>query len=401
MYEDGDTRELTPTPPAGGGRRSVVFWLMVLVGIALLGGFTLRIGQGLFERLRPPPDLEIPPTRVAAIELEPRAFEFTVPIAGTLAPVHSVDVFPKVGGKVVAVYAGLGDRVTQGDALASVESTEYQLQARQADVGLEMAEEAASMAERGFERLNTVRERSESFGISEQAFETAQIEVEGTRTQAEQARLQRQLAHRMVDNATMRAPVTGVISRVNALLGSMVGSEYPAFHIDDTSTLVVRCEVGDLDLPQVESGQPVRLWTDAMPDELLVGTVAAVAPTLDAWTRRAPVEIAVPNPDARVTGNLFARGEIVVAEDPGALVLPVDVVQRSVDAAWVQVAEDGVVRKREVRIVGESRESVAISGLDPGTLVIIPGAEHLAEGEPVEVIVGGPDGEGALADVAQ
>lgn len=379
----------------------MVFWLVVLVGIVLLGGFVLRVGQGLVERLRPPPDLEIPPTRVAAIDLQPRPFEFTVPIAGTLAPVHSVDVFPKVGGKVVAVYAGLGDRVTQGDALAAVESTEYQLQARQADVGLAMADQAVEMAERGFDRLNNVRERSESFGISEQTFETAQIEVEGTRTQAEQARLQRQLAHKMVDNATMRAPVTGVISKVNALLGSMVGNEYPAFHIDDTSRLVVRCEVGDLDLPQLAAGQSVRLWTDTMPDAVLAGTVGAVAPTLDAWTRRAPVEIEVPNPDGKVTGNLFARGEIVVAEDPEALVLPLDVVQRSVDSAWVQVATDGVVRKRAIRIVGESREQVAVAGLEPGTLVIVPGAEHLAEGEPVEVVVSDPDGEGTGADVAQ
>jgi membrane fusion protein, multidrug efflux system len=401
MYEDGDTRDLTSASPSPGGRRSLVFWLMVLVGVVLLGGFVFRIGQGLVERLRPPPDLEIPPTLVAAIELQPRPFEFTVPIAGTLAPVHSVDVFPKVGGKVVAVYAGLGDRVTQGDALASVESTEYQIQARQADVGLAMADQAVEVAERGFDRLSTVRERSESFGISEQTFETAQIEVEGTRTQAEQARLQRQLAHKMVDNATMRAPVTGVISKVNALLGSMVGNEYPAFHIDDTSWLVVRCEVGDLDLPQLAAGQLVRLWTDTMPDVVLDGTVTAVAPTLDAWTRRAPVEIEVPNPDGLVTGNLFARGEIVVSEDPAALVLPLEVVQRNVDSAWVQVAAEGVVRKRPVRIVGESRERLAISGLEPGTLVIIPGAEHLAEGEPVEVVVSDPDGEGALADVAQ
>ncbi len=131
------------------------------------------------------------------------------------------------------------------------------------------------------------------------------------------------------------------------------------------------------------------------------GTVGAVAPTLDAWTRRAPVEIEVPNPDGKVTGNLFARGEIVVAEDPEALVLPLDVVQRSVDSAWVQVAAAGVVRKRAIRIVGESREQVAVAGLEPGTLVIVPGAEHLAEGEPVEVVVSDPDREGTGADVAQ
>jgi len=378
-----------------------VFWLMVLVGVVLLGGFTVRVGQGLYDRLRPPADVSIPPTLVEVIELDPREFEFTVPIAGTLSPVHSVDVFPKLGGKVIAMHVGLGERVEQGDPLAAVESTEYQLQARQADVGLAMAEEAVEVAERSFGRLDRIRERSDSFGISDQTFDVAEVEVEGARTQAEQARLQRQLAHRMVENATMRAPVTGTISKVNAKLGAMVGSEYPAFHIDDVSQFVVRCEVGDLDLPRLAVGQSVRLWTDAMPDVELEGTVAAVSPTLDAWTRRAPVEIEVPNPDAGVTGNLFARGEIVVGTDAAALVLPLDVVQRSVDSAWVQVVREGRVHEMAVEIVGESHDLLAVTGPEPGALVIVPGAEHLAEGEPVNTVpAGGEEGE-PLADVAQ
>ena len=65
------------------------------------------------------------------------------------------------------------------------------------------------------------------------------------------------------------------------------------------------------------------------------------------------------------------------------------------------MAAAGVVRKRAIRIVGESREQVAVAGLEPGTLVIVPGAEHLAEGEPVEVVVSDPDREGTGADVAQ
>ena len=400
MYEDGDTRGDAPTG-AGAGRRGCVFWLMVLLGVVLLGGFTVRVGQGLYDRLRPPADISVPPTLVQVIELSPREFEFTIPIAGTLSPVHSVDVFPKLGGKVITLHVGLGERVEKGDPLAVVESTEYQLQARQADVGLAMAEEAVGAAERSFGRLDRIRERSDSFGISDQTFEVAGVEVEGARTQAEQARLQRQLAHRMVENATMRAPVGGRVSKVNAALGAMVGSEYPAFHIDDVSQFVVRCEVGDLDLPRLEVGQAVRLWTDAIAGLELSGTVTAVSPTLDAWTRRAPVEIEVPNPGGAVTGNLFARGEIVVDADPAALVLPLKVVQRSVDAAWIQVVKDGRVHEMAVQIVGESHDLVAIAGPDPGVQVIVPGAEHLAEGEPVTTVPAAGEEGGPLADVAQ
>ncbi len=381
-----------PGDAARGGRRGPALWIAAALAALVVLGLVVRAGQALVERLGPPEDVEAAPSVVEVIEVAPRPFERTVPIAGTLAPVHSVDVFPKVGGKVVRVFVALGDEVHRGEALVTVESTEYGMQAEQARIGYEMAEEAVAMAERSFQRLQSVRERSGSLGVSDQAFEEARIQLEGAVTQRDQARLQADLARQMVRNATLVAPVDGRVSKVNARLGAMVGTEYPALHIDDTSELVVHTEVGDLDLPLVAPGQAVRLWTDALPGRVITGTVAAVSPTLDAWTRRAPVEIAVPNPDGDITGNLFARGEIVVGRDPAATVLPLEVVHRGVDGASVQVVDGGVVRRIDVSVVAESRETVQVDGLRPGQLVIVPGAEHLAQGEPVVVAGGGGDG---------
>jgi RND family efflux transporter MFP subunit len=183
----------------------------------------------------------------------------------------------------------------------------------------------------------------------------------------------------------MRAPVDGVVSRVNARLGGMVGSEYPAFHVDDSSALVLRCEVGDLDLARVRIGQEVRLESDALPGRLLLGQVVAVAPTLDSITRRAPLEIAVPNEDGSVTGNLFARGRIVTGREEAAFVVPTEAVERREGQAGVQLVVDGRIQVRVVRVLGESADSVAVEGLAAGALVVLPGPEHLAEGEAVEV----------------
>jgi len=375
----------------------VVFWILVVVGSLLAVGFFFRVGQALYFRLRPPPEVEIPPVTVEVIEVSPTTFQHTVPIAGTLAPVHSVDVFPKVGGKVVVMHAGLGDHVKAGDPLATVESMEYSLQAQQADVGLLMAEESVDVAQRSFERLDRVRERSGSLGLSEQAFDEAELQLESARTQRDLAEIQSDLAHQMVRNATMVAPVSGVVSRVHASLGGMVGSEYPSFHIDTPDELVVRCEVGDLDLPAIAVGQAVRLWADALPDRTIHGTVTAVSPTLDSWTRRAPVEIVVPNPGAEITGNLFARGEIVVATDPASLVLPQEVVHRTVDETWVQLVRDGVIRETAISIRSESHAQIAVDGLAAGDLVVVPGAEHLAEGEPVIPLPAEGDQTGLIA----
>jgi RND family efflux transporter MFP subunit len=358
--------------------------LVVLTLLALLA--VVRTGQVFHQRLQAAEPLDAPPKLVKVIGLSPQPFEHTVVISGTLEPIHSVDVFPKVGGKVTQLYVQLGDRVREGDKLARVESVEWGLQAQQAEVGLAMAEQAAQLAERSMGRLEHVHEQLGEGALSQQDLEEAAIRAEGAKTQQEVARLQRDLAARMVYNATMTAPVSGVVSRIHARLGGMVGNEYPAIHVDDTSSLVLRCQVGDLDLPRVAPGQEVRLESDAMPGRVLVGQVLAVAPTLDSITRRAPIEISVPNPDGDITGNIFARGRIVTGRDEAAFVVPLEAVQRQQGLTRVQIVREGSIFETPVSVLGESADSVAISGLAEGDQVVLPGPEHLAIGERVEAV---------------
>ncbi len=368
--------------PSGGlSWRGRLLAALVLALLAL--AFVVRTGVALYGRLLPSEQVEAPPRPVEVIRVAPVPFERTVRVAGTLEPVHSVDVFPKVEGKVIALHAGLGQRVAAGDPLATVEAVEWGLQARQAQVGLAMADQAADLAQRSLSRLDQVREQVGAGALSQQDYELAQIEAEGATTQRDVARLQAQLAQQMVKNATMRAPVDGTVSRVYARLGGMVGNQYPAFHVDDTSLLVLRCQVGDLDLPLVRVGQEVRLRSDALPGQELLGHVTAVAPTLDGMTRRAPVEIELANEEDAVTGNLFARGEIVVDSQQRALVLPLEAVARYGNEAQVQLVRQGAVQQRQVTILAESDETLALEGLEEGELVILPGPEHLAEGERV------------------
>jgi RND family efflux transporter MFP subunit len=359
--------------------------------------FVVRVGQAAYERLRPSEAIEARPVAVEVLRVEPRTFEYTVPVAGTLAPVHSVDVFPKVGGRVMEVFVGLGDEVREGDPLADVEAIEYGIMAKQADAGLAMAEQAAAMAERSLDRLDSVHERLGPGALSQQEYDEAKIQVEGTLAQRDLARLQRSLARQVVGNATMRAPLDGIVTRVYARVGGMVGQEYPAFHVDDASELVVRCQVGDLDLPYLEPGQEVRLWTDALPDVELAGTVTAVSPSLDPWTRRAPIEVSVDNADGHVAGNLFARGEVIVRRDTAAIVLPLEVVQRTEGEATVQLARGEQVAGKPVSVLWDSGSELAVDGLAPGDLVIVPGPNRLAEGERVAVV----DSSGTPIDVAQ
>lgn len=387
----------TPLPEEPVAPNPARRWILGLLATILLAAFLVRAGQAFYGRLRPPEAVVPPPRKVQVLVATPQPFAFTVPVAGTLAPVHSVDVFPKVGGKVVKVFVRLGDPVKAGDPLATVESTEYGMQAEMARRGLAAADLGAQVARKSMERLDAVHQTLGTGALSTQDYESARAQAEGAVAQRDLAAIQADLASQMVRNATMTAPVSGRVSKVYARYGNMVGNEFPSFHIDDVSALQLDCQVGDLDLPRVQPGQSVLLWTDALPGATLQGTVTAVAPSLDAWTRRAPVEVSVPNPDGTVTGNLFARGKIIVEERADALVLPMEVVTRTTEGASVQVVEGGLVKVVPVTVLGESVDHVAVEGVAPGSSVVVPGADHLAEGERVDAVPVAPAPTGAPA----
>ncbi len=374
----------TPEVVAPARRRSRGLSCLGLVVLALVSLLVLaRLGVAVWHRLAPEPEIEPPPTPVEVVTLQPRSFERAVPVAGTLAPVHDVAVFPKVGGEVVEVYVGLGDAVTAGQALARVETVEYGLQAKQAEVGLDMARQAADLASRSYQRVDTVHQQLGEDALALQSLEEAEIQADGARTQAEVARISRDLARRVVDNATMRAPVDGHVTKVWARLGSMVGSEFPAFRIADTSALVLRCEVGDTDLPVMAPGQPARLRVDALPDLVIEGQVVAVSTALDSMTRRAPVEIGVPNPDGQIIGNLFGRGVVIAATWDQALVVPTEAVTITEAGASVFLEVEGAAKSTPVTVLGRTGGELAVEGLRAGDRVILPGSQRLIEGEAV------------------
>ncbi len=398
MNEDTlDRQGETRADPQARRGCSLTFWVVALVVVVLGVGLVARTGQALWLRMRPLEEVVVPPARVEVIRVAPRSFEYTVPVSGTLQPIRSATVFPKMGGKVVRVDVQLGDEVREGAALARVESPEYSLQAQQAEVGYDMTQEAVELAERSLARLDAVREEVGALGVSDQQYEEAVIQVEGARTQRDVAQLNRDLARQVVRNHVMTAPCDGRVTKVLARLGNMVGSEYPAFQIDDTSQLFLDTAVDAAALATMARGQPVRLWAEDDEDRGLHGTVTAASTSLDAWTRRGPVEITVENPDGEVLGNLFARGEIVVGVEDDAVVLPLEVVRRDESGDTVQVVRDGRVVDLPVEIAGESDSELSVRGVPMGALVLVPGAEYLVEGEPVDVV----RAIGADADVAQ
>jgi len=140
-------------------------------------------------------------------------------------------------------------------------------------------------------------------------------------TQAEQSLKQAQLA---MEQATLKAPFTGVVTAVNIVPGSSASSSAAAVSLIDRRTLHVDLKLSENDVAKVQLGQPVALTIDALKDWKAAGTVSYIAPS--AATSNGVVTYAVqvsfPDSDTRVKIGMTANLSITTAKQDGVLLVP-------------------------------------------------------------------------------
>jgi len=140
-------------------------------------------------------------------------------------------------------------------------------------------------------------------------------------TQAEQSLKQAQLA---MEQATLKAPFTGVVTAVNIVPGSSASSSAAAVSLLDRRTLHVDLKLSENDVAKVQLGQPVALTIDALKDWKAAGTVSYIAPS--AATSNGVVTYAVqvsfPDSDTRVKIGMTANLSITTAKQDGVLLVP-------------------------------------------------------------------------------
>jgi HlyD family secretion protein len=133
------------------------------------------------------------------------------------------------------------------------------------------------------------------------------------------------------------APFNGTITEVISKINDQVNPGTPAFRLDDLSRLWVDVGVSEIDINQVEVGQPVILTFDAIQDKEYHGQVVDVSPvgstTLGVVDFKVKVELL--DADAEVRPGMTAAVEILVNQKEEALLRPNRVVQSLADQRMV------------------------------------------------------------------
>jgi len=295
---------------------------------------------------------------------------------------NMAEITTLVRGRVVEVYADLGQEVKANAPLAILYSSELGLAQSaylKAKAKLHVAEQAFNRAqfllqEQVIGEAESQRRQAELLSAQAEANESHdRLKLLGMNDE-EFRRLERSRQIRSV--VPIVAPFGGRIIGRKLTRGEVVETTENLFVIADLSEVWVLANIPEKDIPFVHSvhasgGTQVDVRINAYPKEVFKGTITYVGDVLDPITRTMQLRIELPNQDGRLKSEMFATIRLFSESQPDRLAVPEAALQRDQGRTFVFVQRGGnEYEMREVHI-GESN----------GTLTSILGG--LSEGEPV------------------
>jgi len=293
----------------------------------------------------------------------------------------------RVPGRIVAVYANLGDRLKEGGRLLLFDSPafgEAQLEYRKARTTLRVTEKA-------LERATALLDRG-AIGVGEQQrreadYENARadlLEAEeklhllGMTEQEIQRLAAKTLPHAEVAQVTLRAPFTGEVIERSATIGEVIDPNKTLFTVADLSTVWVRADFPEQQVGRLKIGLNIEVRVSAYPDTVFHGVFTYVGAVIDPTTRTVTARADVPNPDGRLRPEMFAEVTLVT-DEPSVLSVPRAAVQQ-VGSRTVVFVVRGPRRfeSRDVTLGQASSEYIqVVAGLAIGDDVVTQGSYAL------------------------
>ncbi len=198
--------------------------------------------------------------------------------------------------------------------------------------------------------------------VSDAAIRAAESAVEYAWANVELARLQ-------LREATVVAPLSGIVIEVHQPQGTNVAAGTPLVTIQPPE-YEMHVAVEERHLSQVRPGMGASITVDAYPTESFTGTVRGVSPSLDLRTRTVAARIEVVDPQAKLKSGLSGQAAIAGDRRSGALVLPLEAVTSGPDPSVVQVV-NGRARRMPVRLgLTDGRSVEVLQGVSEGMEVV-------------------------------
>src|SRR5579863_226087 len=301
----------------------------------------------------------------------------------------TVQVFTPYQGRIIGLFAEVGDNVKKGQTLYTIDSPDL----LQAESTLISAAGVLELSNRNLKRLQelyttrAVSQANVEQAISEQ--QTAEGNLRAARDAVRifgktDADIDKIVAQRIADpTLVVPSPIDGRVTARNAAPGLFVqpGSPPAPYTVANIDTMWMLANVAEDDSPDFRAGQPERVRIAAFPGRVFEAKVTTVGATVDPNTRRVLVRSEIKDPRHELRAGMFASFTIEVGDPERSPAIPINGVVREGDGtmtAWV-TADRRHFTQRTIKI-GQERDGYwqILDGVKAGELAASEGAIFLS-----------------------
>ncbi|MCK5557620.1 MAG: efflux RND transporter periplasmic adaptor subunit, partial [Candidatus Hydrogenedentes bacterium] len=331
---------------------------------------------------------------VEVAEVERGRIRETVRYVGSVEAYDSVTVLPKVTGILESMEVDIGDSVSKGDLLATIDDAEFAQRVEQAKANLKLAE--ARLQRSRINLASAERELARTGALvsedlaPEQQLDLAAAQRDAARADvdlgdAEVARAGAALNEAQInlDNTRIVAQLSGYVDKRRVDPGALVSPATPLCTIvrTDPAKVVINVPENDISLLKVGQAGVVKVGADDLEHH---GRISRIAPTVDIATRTTMAELIVPNAEGTLRPGMYADVLLVAREKADALNVPeAAIIRRNGQTDVLRVVDD-VARTTRITlgILGEGYAEV-IDGLEEGDTVVTKGQYVVKDGDRV------------------
>jgi RND family efflux transporter MFP subunit len=300
--------------------------------------------------------------------------------SGSITAWEEVPVGAETGGlTAVGLFVDEGSYVRQGQALVQMNDVLLRAQLRQQQASVQTAEANLARDEAALGRSQELKERG---FLSQASLDTALANQRASAANLAASRASLSETQTRLNQATIRAPVSGLIASRSVTRGQIIQAGAELFRIVRDGRLELDAQVPETELGLIRAGQSATISSDQLGQA--TGRVRIVTPQVDATSRLGLARIALSSAGDFKPG-MFAKAQIDVGAQPTITVPTASVLYRENRAGVFVLGTGNQVRFTPVEVLSRGASQTSVNGLQAGARVVVEGAGFLGDGDRVTV----------------
>ena len=306
--------------------------------------------------------------RVQEVDLESLSIQSTY--VGNLLPNQRVIMRSEIDGVIENIYFDEGQEIVKNKKLVDISTKELSLK-------LKIALADSKLAESNLNRDEKLAKKN--------LIPNAQLHQ--TRTFAERAFLNKELAKISLNKSLINSPLKGTVKTRFVKVGEFVRKGDRLAEILEVDRILVKVNIPEQEILQIKIGQKVDITLYILGNKIFEGQVKKIGLEADASNRTFPVQIEVDNRERELRPGMLARVTFTQRVDQDQVVIPRHTIMERDSGRIVYVVDNGKAFQREVSIGISQREKVQIlMGLNKGEQLVVEGHTKLTDGEEITIV---------------